>query len=195
MTRLYFDASAYSNLRRGHAGLVDAAEWIGMPSVVIGELWTGFLRGKRRVENIQQLDDFPNQADGQPLSAKVYLPTFNAEFARPARDEGSAFVSLRGPGGAGRHSVLGPRARSRPGQPAAVRAEGAEAAREPPPAALRDSQGQGAPPRGRRAVDLARAEKARQVRTRRRAPGRQITGRRIGEAVVRRPPFAWPSGR
>lgn len=65
MTRLCLDTSAYSNFRRGHAqaaDLVDAAEWIGMPSVVIGELWTGFLLGARRAENIRELDEFLNHA-------------------------------------------------------------------------------------------------------------------------------------
>ncbi len=65
MTRLCLDTSAYSNFRRGHAGvvdLVDPADWIGMPSVVIGELWTGFLLGTRRAENIRELDEFLNHA-------------------------------------------------------------------------------------------------------------------------------------
>lgn len=33
-----------------------------MPSVVIGELWTGFLLGSRRAENIRELDEFLNHA-------------------------------------------------------------------------------------------------------------------------------------
>lgn len=33
-----------------------------MPSVVIGELWTGFLLGTRRAENIRELDEFLNHA-------------------------------------------------------------------------------------------------------------------------------------
>lgn len=28
---------------------------------------------------------------------ETYLPAFNAEFARPAREDGSAFVAMRGP--------------------------------------------------------------------------------------------------
>ena len=33
-----------------------------MPSVVIGELWTGFLLGTRRTENIRELEEFLNHA-------------------------------------------------------------------------------------------------------------------------------------
>ena len=65
MTRLCLDTSAYSNLRRGDArvvDLVDPADWVGMPSVVIGELWTGFLLGKRRVRKMQELDEFLGHA-------------------------------------------------------------------------------------------------------------------------------------
>ena len=65
MTRLCLDTSAYSNFLRGHAEVadfVDSAEWIGVPSVVIGELWTGILLGTRHAENIRQLDEFLNQS-------------------------------------------------------------------------------------------------------------------------------------
>jgi len=38
--------------------LVDRAEWIGIPAVVLGELRTGFLLGKRPDENEAELLDF-----------------------------------------------------------------------------------------------------------------------------------------
>lgn len=65
MTRLCLDTSAYSKFQSGHSetvGHVDVAEWIGIPSVVIGELWAGFLLGSRRAENIQKLDEFLSHA-------------------------------------------------------------------------------------------------------------------------------------
>ena len=61
MTRLCLDTSAYSNFRRGEAQVVehlDCAEWIGLPSVVIGELWAGFLAGTRAEKNHRDLEEF-----------------------------------------------------------------------------------------------------------------------------------------
>ena len=61
MTKLCLDTSAYSNFRRGESQVVehlDRAEWVGVPSVVIGELRAGFLIGNRTDENIDQLEEF-----------------------------------------------------------------------------------------------------------------------------------------
>ena len=61
MTRICLDTSAYSNFQRGQAGaveLIDAADWIGMPSVTLGELWAGFLLGHRVESNATQLREF-----------------------------------------------------------------------------------------------------------------------------------------
>ena len=61
MNRLCLDTSAYSNFRRGDARVVDhidSAHWIGVPSVVLGELWAGFLLGSRLERNASELDEF-----------------------------------------------------------------------------------------------------------------------------------------
>lgn len=61
MTRLCLDTSAYSNFHRGEPRVVDhldRALWIGMPSIVLGELWGGFLRGDQVDRNIAQLEEF-----------------------------------------------------------------------------------------------------------------------------------------
>jgi len=61
LSRYCLDTSAYSRLSRGDAQiteLIDAADWIGVPSVVVGELLTGFLAGSRRERNEAQLDQF-----------------------------------------------------------------------------------------------------------------------------------------
>lgn len=61
MTRLCLDTSAYSNFRRGEPRSVehvDHAEWVGVPSVVIGELRAGFLIGRRTDRNIGELREF-----------------------------------------------------------------------------------------------------------------------------------------
>ncbi len=61
MTRVCLDTSAYSNFRRGMPAVVNAvdrAEWIGVPCVVLGEIWAGFIAGSRAERNIAELDDF-----------------------------------------------------------------------------------------------------------------------------------------
>lgn len=48
------DTSAYSHFMRGHEGVVrvlDQAEWIGEPAIVLGELLAGFRRGSRFRKN------------------------------------------------------------------------------------------------------------------------------------------------
>lgn len=61
MSRYCLDTSAYSRFRRGDRALVeriDAAEWIGIPAVVLGELRAGFRLGSRREWNEARLRDF-----------------------------------------------------------------------------------------------------------------------------------------
>lgn len=61
MSRLCLDTSAYSYFRRGDpivAQLLDGAEWVGVPTVVLGELRIGFLLGGRRQENLARLEEF-----------------------------------------------------------------------------------------------------------------------------------------
>lgn len=61
MTRICLDTSAYSHFRRGATqvtGHLDSADWIGVPGVVIGELWAGFLLGNRFDRNVAELDEF-----------------------------------------------------------------------------------------------------------------------------------------
>lgn len=61
MSRFCLDTSAYSRFRAGDphvAGLLDRAEWIGVPAVTLGELRTGFLLGSRCERNEEELRDF-----------------------------------------------------------------------------------------------------------------------------------------
>lgn len=60
MSRLCLDTSAYSHFRRGQASAVDAvasARWVGVPTVVLGELRYGFLLGSRADENERELQE------------------------------------------------------------------------------------------------------------------------------------------
>ena len=61
MSRLCIDTSAYSHFQRGHPEAVealDAAEWLGMPAVTLGELHVGFALGGRRTQNEDELRQF-----------------------------------------------------------------------------------------------------------------------------------------
>lgn len=61
LSRYCLDTSAYSQLRRGDSELtelVDEAEWIGVPSVAVGELLVGFLAGAHRARNEKELTEF-----------------------------------------------------------------------------------------------------------------------------------------
>ena len=61
MSAYCLDTSAYSNFRRGNeevATLLDQAELVGVPTVALGELRTGFLLGGRRQRNETELDAF-----------------------------------------------------------------------------------------------------------------------------------------
>ena len=67
---------------------VDRAEWVGVPSVVVGELWAGFLLGTGADENIRRLEDFLNHAVVEVLFADEDV----------AHIYGEIFVDLRGKG-------------------------------------------------------------------------------------------------
>jgi len=61
MSRFCLDTSAYSHLKRGDSRvieLLDSAEWIGMPTIVLGELRVGFLLGAHTEKNEAELREF-----------------------------------------------------------------------------------------------------------------------------------------
>lgn len=61
MSRYCLDTSAYSNFKRGDpqvVPLIDAAEWVGISSIALGELWLGFLLGDRLARNQAELNEF-----------------------------------------------------------------------------------------------------------------------------------------
>jgi tRNA(fMet)-specific endonuclease VapC len=61
MSRYCLDTSAYSRFQSGDERvreLLDRAEWVGISSVTIGELRTGFLLGTRRTVNETDLREF-----------------------------------------------------------------------------------------------------------------------------------------
>lgn len=61
MSRYCLDTSAYSNFKRGDVrvvNLLDSADWLGISSIVLGELWTGFILGNRLEKNEGELREF-----------------------------------------------------------------------------------------------------------------------------------------
>lgn len=59
--RFCLDISAYSRFKHGEpqvVELIDSAEWLGVPAVVVGELWVGFLGGRDRERNEHELREF-----------------------------------------------------------------------------------------------------------------------------------------
>jgi tRNA(fMet)-specific endonuclease VapC len=59
--RLCVDTSAYSRFKGGDAPVVqhlDSAAWIGVPTVVLGELEAGFRLGRHRERNLDELERF-----------------------------------------------------------------------------------------------------------------------------------------
>lgn len=61
MTHLALDTNAYRALEDGNSAVVEAvraAESIGLPMIVLGELYFGFENGTRKVQNVTKLDKF-----------------------------------------------------------------------------------------------------------------------------------------
>ena len=61
MSRYCLDTVAYSHFKRGEtriAELLDRAVWVGVPVVVLGELFAGFEQGSHKSKNLAELDEF-----------------------------------------------------------------------------------------------------------------------------------------
>ena len=61
---LVIDTNAYSAFFRGHSGVVELmenAEELVLPSIVVGELISGFLQGSRIESNFAELKEFLEQ--------------------------------------------------------------------------------------------------------------------------------------
>lgn len=61
MSRFCLDTSAYSHFQRGDGPvveLIDSAEWLGVPAIVLGELRAGFRLGSKSERNERQLRAF-----------------------------------------------------------------------------------------------------------------------------------------
>ena len=91
MSRICIDTSAYSNFRRGEPRVVahlDRADWVGVPSVVVGELWAGFQLGARTDQNASELDEFLSHAVAETLPADTAVAHIYGEIFADLRRKG-----------------------------------------------------------------------------------------------------------
>lgn len=107
MSRLCLDTSAYSHFMRGDPPVVqaiDEAEWLGMPTVTLGELRIGFLLGGRRRENELLLRDFmdhpllhelPVSAEVAEIYAELFVALRRGETPVPTNDVWIAACAVR----------------------------------------------------------------------------------------------------
>ena len=92
MSRYCLDTSAYSHFRRGDpavVGLIDSAEWIGLPTIVMGELRTGFLLGRRPADNEAELREFLESPVVSELPAEGEVSRHFAEIVVELRRNGT----------------------------------------------------------------------------------------------------------
>jgi tRNA(fMet)-specific endonuclease VapC len=86
------DTSAYSNFRRGNeevTALLDRAERVGVPTVALGELRTGFLLGGRQRRNETELDVFLDNPVVELLPVDAETSRHYAEIVAELRKAGT----------------------------------------------------------------------------------------------------------
>jgi tRNA(fMet)-specific endonuclease VapC len=96
MTRYCLDTSAYSHFKRGHAPVVeviDRADWIGVSSIVVGELCVGFLLGERPERNRGDLAEFLRHPIVEELPVDGEIGQIYAEIVVALRRSGTPVPS------------------------------------------------------------------------------------------------------
>lgn len=92
MSSFCLDTSAYSHFRRGNeelAALLDRAELVGVPTVALGELRTGFLLGGRQRRNEIELETFLDNPVVQVLTVDSETSRQYAEIVAELRKAGT----------------------------------------------------------------------------------------------------------
>lgn len=92
MSAYCLDTSAYSNFRRGNeevAALLDRAELVGMSTITLGELLTGFLLGGRRQRNEAELEAFLDHPAVEVLQVDPATSRHHAEIVAELRKAGT----------------------------------------------------------------------------------------------------------
>lgn len=115
MTRFCLDTSGYIRFRAGNPQVVDLvryASWIGIPTVVLGELWAGFRQGSKADYNLTRLQEFlahpvvhllPVTANVAQIYGEVVtdlrkrgtsIPAHDAWIAATSIDSGASLVTF-----------------------------------------------------------------------------------------------------
>lgn len=68
--------------------LVDRAEWIGMPSIALGELHSGFLAGRHAERNEEELERFLRHPVVEEVPVDHDVARIYAEIVRSLRKKG-----------------------------------------------------------------------------------------------------------
>lgn len=92
MSSFCLDTSAYSNFRRGNeevAALLDQAEQVGVSTIALGELRTGFLLGGRQRRNEIELDAFLDNPVVEVLPVDFETSRLYAEIVVELRRAGT----------------------------------------------------------------------------------------------------------
>ena len=107
MSRLCLDTSAYSHFKRGHSEAVEVvrrARWVGVPTIVLGELRTGFKPGSRPDKNETELRRFLEEPvvetlaiddDSAEIYAQIIVELRQAGTPVPTNDAWIAAVAAR----------------------------------------------------------------------------------------------------
>jgi tRNA(fMet)-specific endonuclease VapC len=91
--KLALDTNAYKALRAGDSRLVDdmrRAETIGLPIIVLGELWFGFMNGSKLRQNTETLERFIATPRVQILQLSERTARLFGEIATLLRGAGIA---------------------------------------------------------------------------------------------------------
>lgn len=92
MSAYCLDTSAYSNFRRGNeevAALLDQAELVGLSTIALGELRTGFLLGGRQQRNETELETFLGNPAVEVLQVDPETSRQYAEIVAELRKAGT----------------------------------------------------------------------------------------------------------
>ena len=92
MSRYCLDTSAYSHFKRGHPDIVellDGASWIGVSSIVVGELWAGFLGGANAKKNEADLADFIANPVVEEIAVAGHIGRIYGEIVTALRGAGT----------------------------------------------------------------------------------------------------------
>lgn len=94
--RYCLDTSAYSNFKRGDTrvvALVDRAEWLGVSSIALGEIWLRFLGGGRLEQNQADLAEFLSSPLVEELAVDFETGRIYAEMVLSLRRAGTPVPS------------------------------------------------------------------------------------------------------